>query len=94
MESFVADEGVPEGFVEEEQVEVSGEMDAEGFEEVFEVGVGEVVEEGHDDSGREEGDAVGDVAAVVLQVVDVKVNQDGVAQVEDLDQHTEEGELY
>ena len=94
MESFVADEGVPEGFVEEEQVEVGGEVNAQGFEEVFEVGVGEVVEEGHDDSGGEEGDAVGDVAAVVLQVVDVKVNQDGVAQVEDLNQHAEEGELY
>ena len=94
MESFVADEGVPEGFVEEEQVEVSREVDAEGFEEVFEVGVGEVVEEGDNDRGGEEGDAVGDVATVVLQVVDVKVNQDGVAQVEDLDQHAEEGELY
>ena len=73
---------------------MSGEVDAEGFEEVFKVGVGEVVEEGDDDRGGEEGDAVGDVAAVVLQVVDVKVNQDGVAQVEDLDQHAEEGELY
>ena len=30
---------------------MSGEVDAEGFEEVFEVGVGEVVEEGHDDRG-------------------------------------------
>ena len=85
MESLVADEGVSQGFVEEQQVEVGGEVDAQGFEEVFEVGVGEVVEEGHDYRGGEQGDAVGDVAAMVLEIVDVKVDEDGVAQVEDLD---------
>lgn len=93
MEAPVADEGVSEGLVEEEEVEVGGEVDAQGLEEVLEVGVGEVVEEGDDDGGAEEGDAVAQVAAVVLEVVDVIIDEDGVAQVEELHQEAEKDQL-